>query len=138
VGNSIQLGGGAVLQAGPALVDDTGSFPGGASSVPLSLLPSFKGYVVSSGVLFQNINVASPSFQALPGVGASSAVTRAHTVYARSTANMVLRLTYAGDAVTKLLYLYGMWLQETPTGSEITLVEAQGVGSLEFLAVGNS
>lgn len=135
--DTIQLGGGAVLQAGPAAVDDCGSFPAGATSIPLQLLPVAKGYVVTTGR--QLYNLSSPSaFTTLPGVGALGPVTKAHTLYLRCLSPFEIRITNATDGTTKVNYVMGLFLQELTQGQEVVLVEAMGAGQLELLAAGNA
>lgn len=130
----LQLTGGAALQGGPSSVcDGTGGFPSAAVNVPLSLLPSCKQYVVSSGPQLANVN--SPS---APGALSIGAVTQAHTIYLRTNVPMVFSITYTGNATPQLTYVNGMVIIEVDPAHYVTAIAVQGVGQAEYLCVGNS
>lgn len=126
----------ATLMAGPSTSNDGSVFPSGNTIIPLDLAPAQKPYVVSTGR--QLPMVQSPSgFQALAGIGATSSVTQAHTVYVRTQAPFMFRVTYLGDATPKVRYTSGLWMEEADPSHPIVLLEAQGTGQVEYLAVGN-
>lgn len=132
----IQLGAGAVIQAGPGDVVDQGTFPSDVASIPLSLVGAIKPYIVSTGVQLYNWNTTL--FTALPGVGSAGPVTQAHTLYMRTVVYMKVRLTYQNDASPHITYVLGMLLLEfDPGNNPVVLVEAIGAGQLQMLAVGN-
>lgn len=100
----------------------------------LSLLSEPKSFDAATGVLQYNLN--SPiAFYTLAGIGASSIVTEALTFIFRTQSNIRLRLTF-DDATVSELSVQGMLLIEPPDGTALVLVEAKGLGLIEYFASG--
>lgn len=120
----------------PSVAD--GSFPVGASSVPITLTPSPKPLVVDTGVMKRNL--ASPAaYVTLSGVGATDTVTQGSFLYLRTNAPMLLRLTTfnpAGASVVSVFPVLGLFVTEFDPSRYLTLVEIQGTGVVEYLAGG--
>lgn len=123
--------------------DASGAFPAGATSIPLALSPSPKSLTVDSGVVKRN--VASPAaFVALSGVGASDAVTQGSFLYVRTNAPMQLRMTFnnpAGGVTTAVVPVGssiggGLLVLEFDPTRYLTLLEAEGIGTIEYLVGG--
>ena len=64
-------------------------------------------------------------------------MTAAHTLYLRSQVPMKVRLTFV-DTTTAVIPFNGLVVFEAVAGNEVTKVEIQGAGTLEFDAWGNS
>lgn len=125
------------LQAGPAKSSDS-AFPSGLVNASFTLKPSTKSAPVS---VYDVRNLSSPSaFVQLRGVGTSETVTQANTLYLRTDAAMTVRLTYddgAGGSVVATFPVEGLFIVEASLSKFIKLVEAQGVGVVEYFASGN-
>jgi hypothetical protein len=126
----------ATLMAGPSTSNDGSVFPSGNTIIPLDLIPVQKPYVVSTGRQLPTVQ-SSGGFTALSGVGAGQSVTQAHTVYVRTQSPFMFRVTYLGDAVPKVRYTSGLWIEEVDPTHPVTLLEVQGTGQVEYLCVGN-
>ncbi len=120
----------ATLTAGPPSVGGS-SLPSGATSIPFGLSPEQKSYIDS-------IN-----FDLKKGIGAAPGpVTQGHTLYARTTTPMLVRLTFAnpnGADIVSVLPSNGVLVLEpaAASGYYLKLVEAQGAGSIEFWCGGS-
>ena len=128
----------ATLMAGPQGSSDC-SFPSGVSTVSFGLLPSTKSAGVSTGLHNKSVNSAS-SFVALDGIGSAETVTQGNTLYLRTTTAMQIRLTMqpaSGPDVVSIVYVQGAMLLELPSTNYLKLLEAQGVGTVEYLVSGN-
>ncbi len=125
------------LLAGPAKGSSAG-FPTGLVNAEFTLRPSSKGAAVS---VYDVRNLSSPSgFLTLRGVGAGETVTQATTLYLRTESPMQVRLTYddgSGGSRTATLDVEGLCILEAPSTKFIKLLEASGVGVVEYFASGN-
>jgi len=132
----IELSG--TIVAGPTTITDT-TFPGMQGNVPLHTTPTPKGWQVCTGMMSRN--VASPAaYVTLDGIGASAGVTHADFLYLRCNSTLRLRIT-AVDGLGTLLSeqdVNGLFIIEKPSGSTITLLEAKGTATVEYLASGQS
>jgi len=134
--DSLVLTGSIVL--GPVGAGDC-SFPGSTTNVPFSSFPQQK----PAGVSIRHAKaINSPSvFVALDGVGPTGSVTQANFVYMRSTSPMKYRLTQAdfngGPDIVSIVETQGLLINEFPTSGYVKLLEAQGVGTVEYIASGN-
>jgi hypothetical protein len=135
------MGNGPVISLGSSLLtaspgecsEGQGGFPAGSATVPLSLLPQLKPYLVSTGD--QVVNVATPSgFTAL----AMGSVTQGHTLYLRTTSAVVVELTMFGNATPQQINVQGLVVLEFDPAHYLTAVGVQGSGLVEYLAVGNA
>lgn len=141
--NSIQIVGTVTL--GPPGGVCEGSFPGaslqmqfgiGAGCGPCSGLPA---PVSAYGTPYIN----SPgSYVALPGIGAGGLVAKVNTLYMKTQALLLLRLTFLVPSSSNLVVadipLNGPWVQTFPDSHELVLLEVKGTANIEFLATGNS
>jgi len=136
---SLQVSLTGTLVAGPSASSDN-AFPSGTTTIPFNLNPDPKGYSVDTG---RNvINVNSPSaFVPLPGVSSAGPVTNASLVYVRTQAGIDLRITRvnpAGGSFVVTVHPDGLFVWETDPAQPITLLEAQGSGTVEYYACGNT
>jgi hypothetical protein len=126
---------GAQLVASPAC-NQGSAFPTGIDNITIDLNPPSKPWTVKTGDMQANVN--NVSFAAVGGIGASGPVTHANTFFIRATApGMKVLLTFA-DSSTATLNLAGELLYEAATGIEITGVQVQGSGLIEYWASGPS
>jgi hypothetical protein len=134
-----QLNLSGTVQAGPAQVSDT-TFPSGETTIPFVSNPSPKGYNNDTG---KNVTTqfASPSsFATLAAVGPGGPVIQANFLYLRTSTQIAFRLTQlqpASSPTTAVVTVAGVLIVEPAPGFEITLVEAQGAGTIEWYACGN-
>lgn len=127
---------GSSLMAGPTVANDGSTFPSGSTIIPLDFTPAQKTYQVTSGR--QLIQINSPStFATLPGIGAGGSVTQVSTLYLRTNSPFIFRATYQNGAPQQLQYVYGLWIAEFDPSKPLVLLEVQGAGQVEYLAVGN-
>jgi hypothetical protein len=115
------------------------SFPGSTCNVPFSSYPQQKPAAVS---ITHAKSVNSPSaFVALDGIGTGESVTQGNFLYARSTSPMKYRLTMAdyagGPDIVSIVEAHGTFILEFPTAGYLKLLEAMGVGTIEYIATGN-
>jgi hypothetical protein len=124
------------LLAGPPKSSCNG-FPSGLVNAAFELTPPNKVAAVSC---YGSPNVNSPSsFVELDGVGAGNTVTQGTFLYIRTVGAMTIRITQGsgGGAVVSTLNVQGLYMQEFPAGTPLTLLEAQGVGVIEYFVSGN-
>lgn len=120
------------INAQPSTVTD-GSFPAGSTSIPFTLNPPSKPFNVDTGR--QLLSVNSPSaFVAAGAIGPNGAVTAATFLYLRTQSPMSVRVTQA--SVARVFLVSGLLVLEPQSGSEITLVEFEGAGTVEMYACG--
>jgi hypothetical protein len=88
-----------------------------------------------------DVNSPAPAFQALDGVGAGQSVTQGNTLYLRTTAPMTMRFTFAdpmgGPDIVSLVPVQGLLIWEGSALGYLKLIEAQGVGGIEYFVSGN-
>jgi hypothetical protein len=135
-GNVVQLVG-TIAVSSQSACDNP--FPGATSLASLSLCPSAKPATVDTGMQRPNIDSAG-SFVTLAGIGAASTVTAATFIYFRSIEPFILRETTKNPLGSPLVVAYpvqGLHVREYPPGSELTLLEAEGEGQVEYYASGN-
>lgn len=135
--DSLVLTGSIVL--GPAGAGEC-SFPGGTINIPFSSSPQQK----PAGVSIRHAKtINSPSaFVALDGVGTGESVTQANFLYLRSTGLMKYRITQAdfngGPDIVSIIETQGLFINEFPLAGYVKLLEAQGGGTIEYVATGNA
>lgn len=135
----------ATLTETPRGSSDGPGFPSASTSIPFGLngCPSEKPVQSSTGRILRQVNSPS-SFVTLDGVGASDVVTMATTVYARvRCGGFQLRVTFhnpLGSPIVSVVPFAGVFLFEpdVASGYYVTLVELQGVGTIETYASGQS
>jgi hypothetical protein len=115
----------------------SGVFPAGSVNTPFETTPNPKISQVSS----QNeLRVQSPSaFQQLSGLGAGWTVTKADTLYLRSDAPVILRLTQAnpsGPPTVQTVAIQGLFISEFPQVNALILIEVQGSAGIEYVISG--
>lgn len=136
--DSLVLTGSIVL--GPVGAGDC-SFPGGTVNIPFSSYPQQKPATVSIRHA-KSINSPAPAFVALDGVGTGESVTQANFLYLRTTGLMKYRITQAdfngGPDIVSIVETQGLLINEFPTAGYVKLLEAQGVGTIEYIASGNA
>jgi hypothetical protein len=125
------------LQAGPAKSTDC-AFPSALVNASFTLKPSTKAAPVSA---YDVRNLNSPSsFVQLRGVGPGESVTRGNTLYLRTETAMTVRATFddgVGGSVVATYPVDGLFVIEAQEAKFIKLLEAQGVGVVEYFASGN-
>lgn len=115
-------------------------FPGSSAEVPLGTKQN--GFQAATGVLRKALS--SPSaFVELSGVGAGAgdAVTAGRFLYLRSNALVTLRLSQqnpgGGADIVKDVPVEGLVALEFPSNQALTLLEAQGTATIEYLVCGD-
>lgn len=135
--NSAVLSGSLVI--GPQGAGDCG-FPSGVVNITFTTFPPQKPAAVSAQHA-KMVNTAAPGFATLDGIGPAASVTQALLLYLRTTAPFKLRLTMAdmagGPDIVSIVEVQGLLIQEFPTGGYLKLLEAQGVGTIEYAVAGN-
>lgn len=135
--DALVLTGSIVL--GPVGAGDC-SFPGSTINVPFSSYPQQKSANVS---IRHAKTINSPSaFVPLDGVGTGESVTQANFLYLR-TAGLLMkyRITQAdyngGADIVSIVESQGVFVNEFPSAGYVKLLEAMGVGTIEYIAAGN-
>lgn len=83
--------------------------------------------------------VNSPSaYVELDGIGTDESVTEAIFLYVNTQSPMKLRVTFTDtpDVVSEI-WVQGPFVIEMPSSNPIKLLEAKGVGTIEYFAAGN-
>jgi hypothetical protein len=115
-----------------------GFVPQGVSQTPISLNPPTKQSAVQTGLRHKSLS--SPSgYQTISGLGTGDDVTTADTIYVKTDAPILLRVTQvnpAGGTTVSVLNLFGTYLQEFRSDGLATLLEAEGTADLEVLISG--
>lgn len=122
--------------AGPQGSGDCG-FPSSIVNTSFGTIPS---QLPSAVLVSHSRQVNSPSaFVALDGVGVASTVTQGNFLYVKANAAILLRLTMFGNSgpIVSVLPLQGPLVMEFPASNYLYLLEAQGVGGVEYLVSGN-
>lgn len=123
--------------AGPIGSGDCG-FPSGVTNISFTSLPPLKAASASG---YQSKVVNSPSaFVELTGVGTGETVTQANFLFLRTSSPMQVRLTMnpsSGSDVVSILFIQGVHILELPSLNYLKLLEAQGVGTIEYFVSGN-
>lgn len=140
--NSVTLLG--TLTAGPQGACE-GGFPSGVLQLQFGLAGSCPGAGTKPAArkfwTNTNVNTPSPAFITLDGIGTGQSVTKANTLYLRTTAQLKLRATFAdpagGPDIVAIIPNQGLWIAEFPDLGYLKLLEAQGVGGIEYAAFGN-
>lgn len=84
--------------------------------------------------------VNSPAaFVTLDGIGSGATVTQGNFLYVKTNAAMQLRLTFAdaGPDIVSILQVAGPLVFQIPASGYLKLLEAKGVGAIEYLVSGN-
>ena len=123
--------------SGPPSVTD-GTFPSSTMTMALKLLPDPKSWQRATGVLQRAVNIASPSFLTLDGLGTGKTVEEGNLLVMRTNAPLTLRITQAitGGDVTATFKVNGLCILEFPEGEPLTLLEVQGNSTIEYFAQG--
>lgn len=127
------------LIAGPP--DVNSGFPSMQITTPFATRQSPKLWGVATGVLYRSVNVSSPSFGALQGVGATDTVTKGDFLYIKSSGPVLLRLTQddgSGGNNVRLLDIDGLTVLEFSTSKHLKLLEVQGMATIEYFVSGQS
>jgi hypothetical protein len=128
----------ASLSAGPPNAGES-VFPGTTANIPVNLTPNPKNWQHATGVLTRVVNVATPAWLTLDGVGATATISECGLLYFRSSAPLNLRITQTvagvGSVVTEHR-VYGLFIWEPPESEPLTLLEVQGNGTIEYFAQG--
>lgn len=117
-------------------------FPQAIFSTQLATTPNPKPFSAASGVLTRRVAQVAPGFLELTGVGPDDSVVRGDTLYLRSDAQVLLRLSQtdplnpSGPALVRELYVSGLCVLEFPPASPLVLLEVQGSATLEYLITG--
>jgi hypothetical protein len=124
------------LLAGPPRSSCNG-FPAGIVNTQFELRPPNKSAAVSTGMQVRNLNSPS-SYATLSGVGSDDAVTQGSFLYIRTQTSMLFRLTTNDTVdVVSVIPVDGLCIIEFPAGKYLELLEAQGVGVVEYFASGS-
>lgn len=122
-------------------VSDAGTLPTTAQTVPFQLSPDPKPWNVQDGVNFRSIN-SSSSFVTLSGVGATDTVTNATFLYLRTNFSATVQLTMnklgGGSPLVEQIQVNGLLQIEFPQGGELTLLQIEGSGNVEWFVSGLS
>jgi hypothetical protein len=113
------------------------TFPAGVTNIPFSLRPPNKSAPCSAkGV--RNLDSAN-AFSTMHGVGANEDVTQATFLFVQTQGKMTLRLTTQTDSGdrTATVDVDGILAIEFPAANYLKMLEAQGVGVVEYFASGN-
>ena len=127
---------GALLGGPPAGGE---SFPSSTFSAPLALRSNPKGYNAATGVLQRQVTTAVGVYSALSGVGATDTVTKGNTLYLRSNASLLVRLTTddgIGGSVVAVLPVSGLCILEFDDSKYLKLIEVSGSALIEYLVSG--
>lgn len=117
-------------------------FPQAIFNTQLATTPSPKPYSAATGVLTRRIAQAAPGFVGLTGVGPTDTVVRGDTLYLRSDAQVLLRISQTdplnpgGPALVRELLISGLFICEFPPSSPLVLLEAQGSATIEYCISG--
>ncbi len=125
------------LLAGPPKASCS-KFPGALVSSEFELRPPNKVAAVTTYHV-RNLNSAG-SYSGLDGVGSGETVTQATFLWLRIETEMLVRLTFddgSGGSVVSVLQVGGLLVLEIPPSKFLKLLEAQGVGVVEWFASGN-
>ena len=125
------------LLGGPPAGGET--FPGTTFSAPLALRTTPKGFNSATGVLQRQVSTAVGVYVTLGGVGAADCVTKGNTLYFKTNATVLLRLTTddgIGGSVVAVLPVNGFCLLQFDDSKYLKLVEASGSALIEYLVSG--
>lgn len=109
----------------------------GTTNISFGATPAQLSAPVSA---YNVLNVNSPnSFQALPGIGSTSAVTQGGFLFIRTKAAMMLRLVYytGSGNVTVDVPVCGPFIWQVPSSNYLVSASIQGTGQVEVLVSGN-
>jgi hypothetical protein len=131
---------GTVL-GGPVTIGAAYGFPQSLFTTQLATTPNPKPFSAASGVLTRRVSTVSPSFAVLTGVGATDTVQRGDTLYLRSDAQLLLRISQLdplnpATTLVRLVYVQGLFIVEFPQSSPLVLLESQGSATIEYLVTG--
>lgn len=125
---------------GPAQVGV--GFPTAIFTANLATTPSPKPFSAATGVLTRRVSQVAPGFVVLSGVGPTDTVVRGDTLYLRSDAQLLLRVSQQdplnplGPALVREIYQSGLYVVEFPASSPLVLLEAQGSATIEYAITG--
>lgn len=126
------------LSVGPQSASDN-AFPSMTVGEPLSLTPQQKLSNACSGTVVRNL-ISPSAYLALSGVGATDAVTKGDTLYFRTNAPILVRLTMAdpagGSDIVSILPVFGLVITEFQPTGYLKLLEAKGSATLTYLISG--
>lgn len=122
-----------------------GGFPGGLLQMQFGLGGSCPGAgskpINARFYSVAQVNSPTPAFQMIDGVGTGEAVTQGTVLYLRTTVPLVLRLTQAdpvgGPDLVSVVPVHGLLIMELPSNGYLKLIEAQGLGQIEYVVAGN-
>ena len=131
------------LTAGPQGVCE-GGFPSGVLQVGFGFAGSCPGAGTKPAPkkFWSSLTLNNPNtFTALDGVGAGQSVTQGNSVYIRTTALMIFRLTFAdptgGPDLVSTMPILGLVILEPANAGYLKLLEAKGQGVIEYFVSGN-
>lgn len=125
------------LIAGPSASSCSG-FPSAVVNATFSLTPSNKIATVSASHL-KVVNSAS-AYVALDGIGDGETVTQGTFLYLHASTEMLIRCTFANGSdpdIVSVMVVSGLFAFEASASKYLKLLEAQGVGVVEYFASGN-
>ena len=125
------------LQAGPLVLGQDRSTMTTALALKGGI--AAKPYAKATGII-ENTVATGGVYQALPGVGADPAITKANTLYFFSDSPVLLRLTTddgAGGSVVAVVPVDGLFVSEFQDSKFLKLVEVNGSGGIEYFVSGN-
>lgn len=137
MGLVVQIDG--TLTTGPSAAGDP-TFPGSSGEVALTLAPAQKPAVASTG--FMRRVVASPGVYVVldgPGSGTSDTLAQGNFLYLRTSAAMLVRMTYENGVtdIEAIVPVKGLAIIEIDESKYLRLLEVQGSGTVEWLVSGN-
>jgi len=117
-------------------------FPQAVFTTQLATTPSPKPFSAATGVLIRRVAQVGPGFVGLTGVGPDDTVVRGDTLYFRSDAQVLLRISQTdplnpgGPALVRELLVSGLLICEFPPASPLVLLEVQGSATIEYCISG--
>lgn len=139
--NSVTLLG--TLSAGPQGSCE-GGFPAGLLQLQFGLSGSCPGAGTKPAIkkFWTNTDISSAvAFVPLDGVGTGESVTKGNTLYLRTNSPFLIRFTFADPAggadIVSVLPIQGLHISEYQLPGYLKLLEAKGVGGIEYFVSGN-
>lgn len=125
------------LISGPPTASDS-SFPAGITNIVFGTNPAQKPAPVQTGAQVRQLN-SPTAFVPLDGVGVGETLIEGNTFYMRMQSPIKLRITFKETPldIVSVIYPKGLLIIEVDEQHPILLIEAMGVGTIEYFVSGN-